>query len=622
MGKTLFQDFSTDRPTVKEIFTFEDKSRVNDDHGESSTANVIENYVFPDSIYNIIGYRVGSDLANAPKPKWLSDLEAGVSDGSQAPPGDSSTPRPYSYWANGPSDYPTYYDRGGSSSGGRIKQRDGRGSSSSASGMAMSATSMDSPYYPYSQQSSGVRPPAPFGPPPHTFPSIDGQGGDVSSLGPSRFSVSQPGAAGSVGAPPGHSRPGQPWAWDEQNRSPTSTSSYDTHQSQGSATTLSPRQPAWPDSKPDITLPPLPDGPSSPYNDWKDRMYADPNNKWGPQSSATSSAPSSAIRGGALPSLSAMPSFGTIASQTNNFGVGQTAPTSWGNASGVYGAPGWEGATSATRTRTDSISRLGSFIPASLEVTAQTADSVIPLTSNEQLTPQPPVNWWDIYMWNSRYPFLQQVAQAPGVPVYHIDVPFSLPTDSNQRQTLGEGVTEFGLHIALRPLVSETTGWAMTSDSGFVHATTAVRYPRSISSLRPHPSGELTGSVRLGDLARLYEHFVHTPAVDERRQGGSLASVALPMSVLIQRVVRDDSPDVRTPPQQSPSLPGLGSDWASAAAIIIYSFWAENSWSPPGVICRPVDFDGAPASENVVADQLAAGLLAGEEEQPSKFDWM
>lgn len=569
---------------------------------------MIENYTFPDSIYSIIGYRVGVDLANEPKPKWLSDLEAGVSPGSGPTTNESTTQRPYSYWANGPSDMTSgYYERGPAD---RPKERDGRGSSSSASGIPLS-TPGDSPYYPY-QSGGGRQSFSSHGPPPHTLPPIEGSGDATSRF---NFTSGQPGAGSTTTVP--HNRSNPPWGvWDEQNRSPNSTSSsYDAQRSQSSAATVSPRQPAWPDSKPDLTLPPLQEAPSSPYNDWKDRsLYV-----------SSSSSQSSAIRGGALPSMSAMPSFGSVASQASGYAAVQSgAAAGWVNSAGaaVYGtAATWDSNNSSSRPRTGSAPRYGSFIPTSLEVKAHTADSIVPLTTmdptKDHLVTQPPIPWYSIYMWQTRYPFLEQVAQAPGVPVYHIDVPITLPVDYNMREALSDGVNQLGLRISLRPIVSETTTWGMTSDSGFFHpATGTMRYPRTYTVLQAQRNNDLAGTVKLPELARLYEQFV-------RDDSDSLASVAIPMSALIHRVVRDDSPDARTPPHHT-MLPQLGSDWSSAAAIFIYSFWVAESWTNPAppVSCRPVDFDGSPGSEVAAAEDLAARLLAGEEAQPSKFAWL
>lgn len=594
----------------KEIFTFEDKARAGDDNGESSTANVIENYTFPDAIYNVIGYRVGSDLANAPKPAWLTDLEAGVSDSQAGPSLDSSaTGRPYSYWNNGPDQYSGggYYDRSGSSSYMvKGKERDGR--------MLPQPTSLESGYYPYGQQSA--RQPAAYGssssyqnhlmsphslPPPRDLdesPIAQHTTANDSSARYGYASYAPPMPRGGQRVSSGN----QMWegAGVDHSRSPTNSSTFDVH-SQSSG--ISPRDQASFDVKPSIsdghiTLPPLQEVPSATYSDWK----------WGPQQSSISSATRG---GGGLPPLSNLPSLGSVASQTYSQPASGGGGVGWGSGGASTGYPQpWEDPRDRNRTPPAAMvpRPLASFVPSAVDFTAETREGYLSLTGGDPLVPGPPIPLSEIYMYKQRYPFLEAIAANPTVPVYHIDLPLMFGSDSTQRRSLLERSFAFDLFVSLRPLV-DANGWALTTDAGFVSPRDTFPYPRVATTMRAAPSGDLTADARLPELARLYDQFDRTNgAVPD-----TFASVGVPMSILVQRVVRDMGDRTsRLPPGGQP-----GSDWSEASVVLIYTFWAD---ARSGLICRPVDFERRPA--DVAADQLVSDLLAGEEQQPSKFDWL
>ncbi|BEI81228.1 hypothetical protein CcaverHIS002_0203880 [Cutaneotrichosporon cavernicola] len=572
----------------KEIFTFEDKSRGHDEPSESSTANVIETYQFPDIIYSIINYPLGTDLANAPKPSWLLDLESGVND-SQAPPMDPSTPRAYNYWNAPPSqDYGSYYSRSGGGGGGYGKGKDREGRTIGGG----------DPYYQYSPQGSIRQSSAPY-PPPHSLPPLplprDLEPGQGEALGSGRFSYSQ----GSSRARMGNG------GWEDHARSPTSTSSYDAQQSQGSG--VSPRQPAgppWSDVKPqmsnaDLTLPPLQEVPSPTY-DWKERSPIYPEPKWG----ATSA--QSAVRS----ALSPLPSFGSVASQSGGYAGG---PGGW-----AADPPYWD-STSAIRgtNRNDSLSRVPAFTPLSIEVTADSRNGSVSLTASEPLTNGSPMPL-DNYLAN-RYPFLLQMAQSPGVaiPVYHIDVPVTIPPNDPSREFLLDSITDIGLDLVLHCL-NDASGWAVTTDATWQSAYGPNRQPRVVTPLRPlGASREIAGSVRMTRLAELYNSLLQN--LRTSYYNASLGDVGVPNTDIVQRIVRDGGEDTRGSfdPQL---LPPIGSDWSNAACILVYSLRVADGAMPYVITARGIDFS---AQYETVSDQhIAQHILASEEQKSSSYDWI
>lgn len=577
---TPIKKTGTDFAPVKEIFTFEDKSRAGDEAGETSTANVIENYAFPEAIYNIIGYRVGTDLANSPKPPWLLDLEAGVTDSqsSMAEAGGSRGPGAYSYW-NSPSDYTSWtYDRGGGSSSHR-----------------------KDPYY-YSQHSGAGRQQGPYGNQLHTLPPLS-LPRDIDAQSPVTTSPSTIGDPLSGGRYPYGSMGSRSQYGDVGRSPPTSTSPYDSQS--GASSVIIPRggeldglvTPAIAGGQNGhVTLPPLPDPAPSQHSDWKDRsVYPEPSKY------AQASYSSQSSRSG-LPPLSNLPSLGSVASQTSGYGlpVSSTAP---GWAASSYGSNWFEQRS------------LPTFQPTAFEARGRAYDgSQVPLTINGPLAMGEPMAWHSIYMWRERYPFLEQIAANPGVSVFHIDVYFSLPAD------WGVQMSEMSVDLTLRPPGNETTGWSLVTDSSFLHPSGHVRYPRNATELRLNDSGELVGSAPTSEMGRLYNYLL----ADQGRDIETLASIGSPNSAMLQAVMRDTS--VSIPPHHV-GLPPLGADWNLASTLIIYTFWSPDpdpsrQGLPPQ--CRPVEFAPPPPLPpvDIGSDPLVAGLLAGEDTQPSKFDWM
>ncbi|KAL1413531.1 hypothetical protein Q8F55_001305 [Vanrija albida] len=625
-------------PPYKEIFTFEDKARGGDDPAENSTANVIENYPFPETIYNIINYPVGTDLANAPKPQWLQDLEAR---GNDASPTNETSTRQYNYW-NNPSEYSAgggYYDRDAGLYGSKIKlERDARD------------TGVDSTYaysysqsHPSSRQQQGQLPPS-FSihqPPPHTLPPL----GSSRDVDPHGVSLQPPNTASSLGESTSsagrytYGSTGQAAlsarsnVWEgEHSRSPTSTNSA--FEAAGS-TAVSPRRStsatvpsAWQDVKPSLlheglsgehlTLPPLQEPPSSytapggsgnSSTDWKSRaVYGD--TKWA-TSAATLAAHSPSQRSG-LPAM-ALPSIGLVASQTtSSYGATPSSAASpWSTTSGAFGVtPSWD----ASRTR------MPTFAISSIEVMARTGDTMVSLTSESQILSSTPIPWNQVYMYRARYPFLEAVSTAPGVPVYHIDMPLALPAEYTARLALLDSVSELGLSTTLRQTPDSNTwsnDWVMTTESGYLQPRGPTRYSRTVSPLRHQPSGGYNGHSRLPELARLYEHLVRLGgATDESgSMPDALASVGAPMTMLVQRVARDGF--------QTQSTTTVDDDWTSAAAIIIYSFFITTDEAPRAVpVCRSVDFDAPPLPDDLTNEQLVANLFAGEQHLRSKFPYL
>ncbi|KLT38463.1 hypothetical protein CC85DRAFT_305952 [Cutaneotrichosporon oleaginosum] len=574
--------------TVKEIFTFEDKARGQDEPSESSTANVIETYQFPDIIYSIINYPLGTDLANAPKPSWLLDLEAGVSD-SQAPPMDPSTPRAYNYWNAPPSsEYGSYYNRsGGGPSYSKGKDREGRTISGS------------DPYYQqYSPQQGPIRQSSAPYPPPHALPPLplprDLEPGQGDALGSGRFSYSQGSSRSRMGN----------GGWDDHARSPTSTSSYDAQQSQGSG--VSPRQPSgapWSDVKPqlsnaDLTLPPLQEVPSPTY-DWKERSPLYPEPKWG----ATSA--QSAVRS----ALSPLPSFGSVASQSGGYSGG---PGGW-----AADPPYWD-STSAIRgtNRNNSIPHVPSFTPLSIEVTADSRNGSVSLTASEPLANGSSMPLDNLLA--GRYSFLLQMAQTPGVtiPVYHIDVPVTIPPNDPSREFLLDSINDIGLDIVLHSL-NEVSGLAVTTDVNWQSAYGPNRQPRVVTPLRALGApGETAASVRMPRLAELYNALLQN--LRTSYYNASLSDVGLPGTDIVQRIVREGGDDPRG--SFDPQLLPMGSDWSSALCILVYSLRIADGSTPYVITAREIDFS---ARYEPVSDQhLAAHILASEEQKQSTYDWL
>lgn len=378
--------------------------------GETSTANVIENYTFPEAIYNIIGYRVGTDLANSPKPPWLLDLEAGVTDAptSMTEAGGPRGAGAYSYW-NSPSDYTSWtYDRGG---GGSSHRKD--------------------PYY-YGQHGGASRQQGPYGNQLHTLPPLS-LPRDMDAQSPVTTSPSTIGDPLSGGRYPYGSMGSRSQYGDVGRSPPTSTSPYD---SQSGA---SPFYPPHPGSEPPgpvppsaaggqnghITLPRLPDNPPSQHSDWKDRSVYPETSKYAPASYGSQSSRSG------LPPLSNLPSLGSVASQTGSYGLPLSSTAqAWGSS---YGS-NWSDQRS-----------LPTFQPTAFEARGRAYDgSQVPLTINGPLAMGEPMAWHSIYMWRERYPFLEQIAATPGLSVFHIDVYFSLPAD------WGMQMSEMSVDLSLR----------------------------------------------------------------------------------------------------------------------------------------------------------------------------
>lgn len=624
----------------KEIFTFEDKARGGDDPAENSTANVIENYPFPETIYNIINYPVGTDLANAPKPQWLVDLEAR---GNEASPTNETSSRPFNYWANAQSEYPGYYERDSGLYGNKVKlERDTRGGSHAVDAGVDSAYAYSySQSHPSMRQQQGQLPP-PFSihqPPPHTLPPL-GSSRDVDPHGVSlgggttfALSDSSHGTGRyTYGSTPQSAMSTRPLAgsvWEgEHSRSPTSTNSaFDA----SGSTAVSPRHSTsasvpsnWQDVKPSIlrdglggehlTLPPLQEsytgnnaGTSS--GEWKDRpVYGD--NKW-VTSAATLATQSTAQRDG-LPSLP-LPSIGAMASHTASaYGTLASSATSpWSAASGAFGVtPSWD---VSSRTRG------ASFAISSIELTAQTGESVLSLTPASAIVSSTPLPWNTVSMWKARYPFLELISSAPSVPVYHIDMPLALPKDYNARLALLERITELGLRTTLRQTTDTSTwsnDWVLTTESGYAQTRGSTKYSRTVSPLRQRPSGEYGGQSRLPELARLYEHLLRLGGPPDEQGQDGLSSVGAPMTMLVQRVAREGF--------SAQTTTTANDDWSSAAAIIIYSVFIAPDDSTTGSvpICRPVEFESPPRPEDLQADQLVHDLMLAEEHAPSKFVWL
>lgn len=467
--------------------------------------------------------------------------------------------------------------------------------------------SLDSAYYSYPSQPlrHGLPSFQSHLPPPHTLPplslppDLDSQSPLTSTSdagsGARRYGSASHAPQGQVQSTP-HSRAPNSALWEgDYSRSPTSSSQFDAH-SQTSG--VSPRQPGtgpWSENKPslsaDLTLPALQEGPGAQHGNWK----------WGAQS---------------LPSRSlALPSLGSVSTQS----AGYTLPSAGWSSGGL--APYNISPTWSTQ---DSVSQrpLTPFIPSTFEVTALASDSAVPLTSAEpMIVDTNPLRWADIYMSKQRYQFLDYVAASSNpVPVYHIEVPLSIPSDRAARRAMLEQTLELGVHLSLRPL-GDPSGWTLTTDSGYAHSHGIVQCARSAAALRMSSNGELNASARLLDLARIYAQVVKDDDRVLRADGvpDQFSYAAVPMSALVQRVVRGsaDQHATRAPLQ-------LGNDWADAACIIIYSFWVHDGIAPSAPVCRQVDFnsDAEPGPEDFVAQQLVADLVAGEESQPSRFDWM
>lgn len=578
---------------------------------------MIENYTFPDAIYNVIGYRVGTDLANSPKPDWLVRLEAGGSEvQAQQPAMDASASgRPYSYWANNPADqYSGYYDRGGQPAYlMKGKERDGRAP------MHPHPSQIDSSYYQYGQQSLRQQQP-PYGSssyqghivPPHTLPPLPASRDldDHQSPLAQHTTMNDPSGVASRYGYASHpqmpqrgqriSSTGQVWDGVDHSRSPTN-STFEGH-SQGSSG-LSPRDsmgPPYGDVKPSmsggdhLTLPPLQEVPSPQYNDWQ----------WAGKQQQQ---PVVSTRGGGLPGLPNLPSLGSVASQA----YALPSAGGWsGSSSGGYQQQPWDDPRDRQRTPPSSVPRsLAAFVPSGVEFTAQTREHYLSLSPGEPLANGPPIPMRDIYMYKNRYPFLDSIAASPApVPVFHIDIPVAFGANLQQRRNLIQRTTAFGLHLLLRPL-GDANGWALTTDTAFLHTQGAIKYMRTIEQLRINPTGDLSSDTRITDLVRLYDQLLA-----QERGGDSFSNVGAPMSVVVQRIIRDNGGD------RVSTSNCFGEDWADASVVLIYTFWADNRQP---FVCRPVDFDQrGPPQDVVAADQLVADLLAGEEQQPSKFEWM
>lgn len=501
---------------------------------------------------------------------------------------DPSTPRAYNYWTNSPSsDYPSsYYGRPGGPSYSKGKDRDGR-----------PIASGDPYYQQYSppgsmRQSSGPYPPSHSLPPLPLPRDLESAQGDALSSG--RFSFSQ-----------GTSRSRMVnGGWDDHARSPTSTSSYDAQQSQGS-TGVSPRQPTgslWSDGKTpsELTLPPLQEVPSPSY-DWKDRSPLYPDAKWGAQSATSAQ---SAVRSG-LPALSPLPSFGSVA---------QSA--SYHSGPGGWSEPSYWDSTSAIRTnRNSSVPRAPAFTPIAIEVTADSRTNTVSLTPSEPLVNGSPMPLDTVLC--ARYPFLGQVAQSPGVTVYHIDVPVTIPPNDPSRDFLLDSIADIGVDLVLHS-VNDMTGWAVTTDACWLSAYGPSRQPRVVTPLRPiGASGEVAGQVRLTRLAELYNTLLQS--LRTTYYNASLGDIGLPNTDIIQRVVRESSDDARGPldPQL---LPPMGSDWQNASCILIYSLRVADGSTPYIITARELDFS---ARFEPLSDQhIAAHILASEEQKSSTYDWV
>lgn len=570
--------------TVKEIFTFEDKSRAGDESGETSTANVIENYTFPEAIYQIIGYRVGTDLANSPKPAWLLDLEAGVTE-AQAPMPEAGGPRGaggYSYW-NSPSEYlPWNYDR----AGGGSHRKD--------------------PYY-YGPHSGSGRQQGTYSSQLHTLPPLS-LPRDMDAQSPVTTSPSTLGDPLSGGRYPYGSMGTRNQYGDVGRSPPTSTSPYDTP----GASSVPPHArvtalgPAVGGSNGQTTLPPLQDASSPPQysSDWKDRSAYPESSKYGQPSYGSQSSRSG------LPPLSNLPSIGSVATQTSGYGLPLPSTASaWNNSS--YGS-NWSDQRS-----------LPVFQPTTFELRGRTFDGTqVTVGPNGPISMGEPVSWHNIFLWRERYPFLEQIAASPGVSVFHIDVYLSLPGDWSMQASLFERMGDMTVDLSLRPPGNEASGWSLVTDYSYFHPTGHARYPRTTNELRLNDSGDLAGPAQVSEMARLFQYLYS----DQGRDIGTLATIGTPNLAMMQAVVRDGA--VAVPAHHQVALPPLGNDWNSATTLVIYTFWSPGPETAGQVMplqCRQVDFS-APVPPlppvDIGTDPLVAGLLAAEDNQPSKFDWM
>lgn len=256
------------------------------------------------------------------------------------------------------------------------------------------------------------------------------------------------------------------------------------------------------------------------------------------------------------------------------------------------------------------------FTPLSIDVTANSRTNTVSLTPSEPLVNGSPMAL-DTVLY-SRYPFLAQMTPASGVPVYHVDIPVTIPPNDPAREFLLDSIADIGVDIVLHSM-NDTSGWAVTTDACWLSAYGLNRQPRVVTPLRPlgPNSEEMSGSVRLTRLAELYDTMLQ--GLRTTYYNASLGDVGLPNTDIIQCIVRESSDDARGPTDPQ-LLPPMGADWASAACIIIYSLRVADGSTPYVITCREIDFS---ARFEPLSDQhIAAHILTSEEQKASTYDWI